>query len=71
MACILILSSAVRVHGSKTFRKMDVTTEHISRNLELREILLSVQTGFNLINAAVVCDIMESISDLEPSIVMT
>ena len=34
---------------------MDVTREHISRILELREILFSIQTGFSLVNAAVVC----------------
>ena len=50
---------------------MDVTRKHISRILELREILLSVQTGFNLVNAAVVCAILESTSHLEPSSVMT
>ena len=33
---------------------MDVTKERISRILELREIVLSLQTGFNLVNAAVV-----------------
>ena len=50
---------------------MDVTKERISRILELREILLSLQTGFNLVNAAVVCAVMESISGLEPSSVIT
>ena len=35
--------------------------------MELREILLSFQTGFNLVNAAVVCAILASISGLEPS----
>ena len=50
---------------------MDVTRERISRILELREILLSFQTGFNLVNAAVVCAILESISGLEPSSVIT
>ena len=49
---------------------MDVTKEHISLIWELREILLSVQTGFNLVNAAVVCTILESISGLEPSSVI-
>jgi len=39
--------------------------------LELREILLSIQTGFSLVNAAVVCAILESISGLEPSSVIT
>ena len=33
--------------------------ERISRILELRELLLSFQTGFNLVNAAVVCAILE------------
>ena len=59
------------VHDSQTYRKMDVTREHISHILELREILLSFQTGFNLVNAAVDCAILESISGLEPSSVIT
>ena len=67
MACILLWSSAVRVHDSKAYRKMDVTRERISRIFELREILLSIQAGFSLVNAAVVCAILESISWLEPS----
>ena len=71
MACILLWSSAVRVHNLQAYRKMDVTREHISRIVELREIFLSFQTGFNLVNAAVVCAILESISGLEPSSVIT
>ena len=70
-ACILLWSSAVRVHDSQAYRKMDVTRDRISRILELREILLSFQTGFNLVNAAAVCAILESISGLEPSSVIT
>ena len=61
----------MRVHDSQAYRKMDVTTDHISRILELKEILLSFQTGFNLVNAAVVCAILESILGLEPSSVIT
>ena len=61
----------MRVHDSQAYRKMDVTRERISRILELREILLSFQTGFNLVNAAVVSAIQESISGLEPSSVIT
>ena len=38
MACILLWSSAVRVHDSQAYRKMDATRERISRILELREI---------------------------------
>ena len=47
-----------------------MTRERISRILELREILLSFQTGFSLVNVAVVCAILESISGLEPSSVI-
>ena len=71
MACILLWSSAVRVNDSQAYRKMDVTRERISRILELGEILLSIQTGFSLVNAAVVCAILESISGLEASSVIT
>ena len=60
----------MRVHDSKAYRKMDVTRERIRRILELREILPSFQTGFNLFNAAVVCAILESIPGLEPSSVI-
>ena len=58
MACILLWGSAVRVHDSQTYRMMDVTRERIGRTLELREILLSFQTDFNLVNAAVACAIL-------------
>ena len=61
----------MRVHDSQAHREMDVTREHISRILELREILLSIQTGFSLLNAAVACANLESISGLEPSSVIT
>ena len=59
------------VHDSQAYGKMEVTRERISLILELREILSSVQTGFSLVNAAVVCAILESISGLEPSSVVT
>ena len=61
----------MRVHDSQVYRKMDMTREHISHILELREILLSIQTGFSLVNAAVVCAILKCISGLEPSSVIT
>ena len=60
----------MRVHDSQAYRKIDVTREPISRILELREILLSFQIGFSLVNIAVVCAILESISGLEPSSVI-
>ena len=43
----------MRVHDSQAYRKMDVTREHICRILEMTEILLSFQTGFNLVSAAI------------------
>ena len=60
----------MRVHDSQAYRKMDVTREHISFILELREILSLIQTGFSLVNAAVVYAILDSISGLEPSSVI-
>ena len=71
MACILLWSSALRAHDSQAYRKVDVLREHINHILELREMLLSFQTGFNLVNAAVVCAVLESISGLESSSVIT
>ena len=61
----------MRVHDSQAYRKRDVTGECISHIWELREILLSYKTDFSLVNAAVVCAVLESISGLEPSSVIT
>ena len=61
----------MRVHDSQAYRKMDVTRERISRILELTEILLSIQIGFGLVNAAVACALLQSNSGLEPSSVIT
>ena len=70
MACILLWSSAVRVHDSQAYRKMDLTRERISHIFALRETLLSIQTSLSFVDAAVVCAILESISGLEPSSVI-
>ena len=66
MARILLWSSAERVHDSQAYRKMDVTRERISRILELTEILLSIQTGFSPVSAAVnvIPDELPSLSDV-------
>ena len=61
----------MRVSDSQAYRKMDMARDCISRILELKEILLSFQTAFNLVNAAVVSAVLESISGLEPSSVIT
>ena len=39
MACILLWISAVRIHGSQAYRKMDMTRERISRILVMQVIL--------------------------------
>ena len=62
----------MRIHDSQAYRRMDMTRENISRILELREMLLSFQADFNLVNAAAVARaIPESISGSEPSSVIT
>ena len=61
----------MKVLDSQAYRTIDVTRERMSRILEMREILLSFQTDFNLVSAAVVCAILESISGLEPSSIIT
>ena len=66
MACILLWSSAVRVHDSHAYRKMDVTRERIRRILELREILLSSK----LVSTLSVL-LYWRVSQLEPSSVIT
>ena len=48
MACTLLWSSAVRVNDSQAYRKMNVTREHISGILELREILLYISCMLSL-----------------------
>ena len=48
-------------------REVDMTRECISSILEVREMLLLFQTGFSLVNAAVICAILESISGFEAS----
>ena len=61
----------MRVHDSQACGKMDVTRKRASRVFELKEVVLSFQTGFSLVNAAVVCAILQSISGLDPSSVIT
>ena len=59
MAFILLCSFAVRIIDSKAHRKTDVTREHNSCVLEIREVLLSFQIRLNSVSAAVVCAILE------------
>ena len=50
----------MRVHESQTYRKMDVTRDLISRILELREILLSFQTGMSALQLLNVSDALRN-----------
>ena len=72
MTRILLCGSAVRVHDSQACGKMAVTRDRISCILELREMLLSFQTGFNLVNDAVVrvsvCTTFE-VPDIFPEVI--
>ena len=61
----------MKVQDSQAYWEMDVRRERISHILELIEIFLSFQTGFNLVNAAVVCAIKETIWGFEPLSVIT
>ena len=61
---IIIIPLTARVVGAQT-------RERISCILELREKLLSIQTGFSLVNAAVVFAILESISGFKLSSFIT
>ena len=58
----------MRGHDSQAYRKIEVTKERISRILKLREIHLSFQTGFNLINAAVVCALYVTRTEIRNSV---
>ena len=60
----------MRNHDSQAYRKLDVTRERIRRILELKETLLSLQFGFNLVNATVVFAVLDSISGLQSSSVV-
>ena len=59
MACIFLCSFTVRDHDSQAYREMDVIKDRVSRILERREMFLSFETGFNLVNAAVGCAVLE------------
>ena len=60
------INKEIKVNGQKLETVTNFNT-WLCCILELREILLSIQTDFSLVNAAVACAILESISRLEPS----
>ena len=59
---MLFSNSAVNVHDSQAYRNMDMTWERISFTFDPKDILLSIQTGFSFVWAAVVCSVLERIT---------
>ena len=59
VACNLFRMSAVTVQASQAYNSTGITRERVSLILELREICLSFQMVFSLASAAVVCAILE------------
>ena len=59
--------SAVMVHVSHAYQKMDMARERISLILELMAMFLSFQMTFSLVTAAVVWAILDSTSGSDPS----
>ena len=66
----IVCSLAVRVHVSHTHRNID-TSDRISLILDRRVMFLSFHIGFSLVIAAVVWAILEIISGLDPSSLIT
>ena len=61
----------MRVHDSQAYRKMHVTIQAAHQSyLATEKYAPLIPNCFNLVNAAVVCAILESISGLEPSSVI-
>ena len=69
MACILLCSSAVRVHVLHAYRNM--AGDRISLILDQRVMFLPFHNSFGLVSIALVWAILEIISGLDPSSVTT
>ena len=61
------LCSAVKVHDSQAYRKMDMIIELISFTFGPTDMLLPLQIGYIFVRAAVACDILERTFGFEPS----
>ena len=71
MAYDLLCSSAVRVHVSHAYRNINMSSDRICQILDRRVMFLSFRIGFSLVSVAVVCAILEMISGVDPSSVIT
>ena len=66
----LYCSSAVRIHDSHAYRKMERTRACTSFNLDFSEMFFSLKIGFTFANAVNVCADLARISVLDPSSLM-
>ena len=67
---IFLCSSAVRVHDSHAYRKVERTGACTSFNLDFSVMFLSLQIGFSFANVVNVCADLARISVLNPSALM-
>ena len=70
MACILLCSSAARVHAWYAYRLKAATSASISLILDARAMLSSFDIAFSLVSAAIVCAIQEMISGCRPHVLL-
>ena len=67
VACIFFSNSAVGVHVSQAYRKIEMTKERINLILELSAMFLSFHMVLSFVNAPMVWAILDSISWFVPS----
>ena len=71
VVCTFFSNSAVRVHVSQAYRKIEMTKDRISLILELSAMFLSFNMVLSLVNAQIVWAILDIISCFDPSSVTT
>ena len=67
VVCIFFSNSAVRVHVSQAYRKIEMTKDRISLILELSAMFLSFHMALSFVNAPIVWAILDIISCFDPS----
>ena len=71
VVCIFFSNSAVMVHVSQAYRKIEMTKDRISLILELSAMFLSFHMVLSFVNAPIVWAILDTISCFDPSSVTT
>ena len=71
VVCIFFSNSAVRVHVSQAYRKVEMTKDCFSLILKLSAMFLSFHMVLSFVNAPIVWAILDSISCFDPSSVTT